>query len=191
MPATSVVPAIGPALSGKAGYRGGESVRYLRCGIGYHFALRIRRCRELAMKTFVRCGTLFTGREDEARARRGAGVRRRRPARLCRPRGRRRRGARPSDKDDRPFRLLRDAGADRRPHPPRLRQRQERGGHRPLQPARIPHPARHVLRAEGRRRRATPRSARPAMPARSACRSATRSAPACSTVRGSWRRGRI
>src|SRR3954471_561834 len=67
MPATSVVPAIGPALWGKAGYRGGECVRYLRCGIGYHFALRIGRCRELAMKIFVRCGTLFTGAEDETR----------------------------------------------------------------------------------------------------------------------------
>ena len=98
------------------------------------------------MNTFVRCGKLFTGAEDEPRrgavlviARQGGSpmsARSRRPAA---------RGRRPAD---RPFRPFRDARTDRCAHPSRLRQRQERGGHRPLQPDGVPHPARHVLRAE-------------------------------------------
>ena len=104
------------------------------------------------MKTFVRCGHLFTGREDDARNGETLVFDERGTLDYVGPE----KGAPQRARSDR---LLDYSayfvmpGLDRRPHPPRLRQRQERGGYRPLQSARIPHLARHVLRPEGRRRR--------------------------------------
>ena len=161
-------------------------------------SVRLRPCREPANSDRGECRNenLCPLRPAVHRARgrgalrRGSGLRRARAASTMPAPKPPRRAGRAADRLIDHSGSFRHAGPDRRPHPPRLRQRQERGGHRPLQPARIPRAARHVLRPEGRGGRATPRSARRAMPARSASRSATRSAPASSTGRGSWRPGR-
>ena len=103
------------------------------------------------MRRHIRCGQLFTGLGDGAERDQTVVTEGERIAYVGPERRRARGGA--GRRGGGPLRPLRAAGPDRRPRPPLLRQRQDRGGHRPLRAGRVSRAARAGGGAAGACRR--------------------------------------